>query len=456
MLTNKTYDNELRGFYKKVLFLVIPLALQNLINVGITATDVIILGKVSETALSACSLAGQTGFIMTLIFFGLTSGAAVLTSQYWGKKDYRSIEKIFGITFRVGIFVSLTFTILALSFPQQLLHIYTNDPSVIKEGVKYLRIIAFSYFFSSMTMVYLNIMRSVERVLISTIVYLCSLMINVFFNVILVFGLLGFPALGIRGSATATLIARICEFLIILFYEARVKHEIHPKIKDIFKMDKILFKDFLVISLPVLINELLWGAGTSANTAIIGHLGSAAVAANSVAQVSRQLAMVVTFGIATATAIIMGKAIGEGKEELAKVYSKRFVILSILVGAVGGGLILLSRPMLIDFLSLSSQAKHYLSFMLFVMTYFSLCQSYNATLIVGVFRSGGDTKYSLYMDVGVMWFGSILLGAVAAFIFHCNVFVVYVLLMSDEVIKLIFTTTRFQSYKWLKNVTRDF
>jgi putative MATE family efflux protein len=335
------------------------------------------------------------------------------------------------------------------------MQIYTSESEVIAEGAKYLRIVGFTYILNAITMIYLNIMRSVERVMISTIVYLISLFVNIILNAILIFGLLGFPAMGIEGAAIGTLIARIVEMLIVIGYEMKVKHEVHPHFKDIIKMDKVLFKDFLILSMPVLLNELLWGAGSSANTAVMGHLGSAAVAANSVAQVTRQIATVVSFGVASSAAIMLGKAIGEEKYEEAKAYSKQFVRLSIGFGLIGGLLILCMRPFIMNSLSLSDTARDYLGIMLIVMSYFTLFQAYNTNMIVGVFRSGGDTKFGLIMDVISMWGCSILLGVIAAFVFKFSVPVVYILLMSDEIVKFPFTTLRFKSYKWLKNITRD-
>lgn len=446
--------NEKKEFYKKVFILVFPMALQNLINVGVTSADVLMLGKVGETVLSASSLAGQVQFIMTLIFFGLTSGASVLTAQYWGKRDIRTIEKVIGIALRFSCIVSILFTVAALAIPNIIMHIFSSEIDVIEEGIKYLRIVAFSYLFTAFTMIYLNIMRSVERVVISTIVYLISLILNIMLNAIFIFGLLGVPAMGIQGAALATLIARIVEFGIVFFYAKRINKEVVFRIKDIFVKDKLLFKDFLVYSIPVMINELMWGAGVSMNTAIMGHLGSAVVAANSVTQVTRQLATVVSFGVANATAIVVGKAIGENKYKEADVYASRFVKLSIMTGFAGALVILIARPIAINHLSLTPLAQTYLSTMMIIMSYFSLAQSYNTTLVVGVFRAGGDTKFGLILDVTTMWGCSILIAALAAFVWKLPIVVVYMILMSDEIIKIPFTTIRYKSRKWLKNVTR--
>ncbi len=445
---------ESRQFYKMVFLLVLPMALQNLINVGVTSTDVIMLGKVGETSLSASSLAGQVQFIMTLIFFGLTSGAAVLTAQYWGKKDIRTIEKVMGISMRFAIIIAIVFTVLALLIPEQIMSIFTNEPEVNAEGVSYLRIICLSYIFVAMTMIYLNIMRSVERVIISTIVYLCSLITNIILNWIFIFGHFGFEPMGIKGAALATLIARIIELGIVMFYAIKVNKQIKFRIKDLWNFDKILMKDFFRYSIPVMLNELFWGAGMAANAAIIGHLGQSVVAASSVTQVIRQLSMVITFGLANATAIILGKTIGEQKEELAKKYAKMLVHMTILVGIAGSVVVLVTGQIAGRGLSLSQDAAYYLNIMVFVMAYFVIAQAYNTTMIVGVFRAGGDTKFGLILDATTMWGASILFGTLAAFVFHWPIPVVYVIIMSDEIIKLPLSTWRYRSMKWVRNVTR--
>jgi len=452
-MENKIIDN--KSFYKMAFALVMPMALQNLINVGVTSIDVLMLGKVSETVLSAASLAGQVQFIMILIFFGLTSGAAVLTAQYWGKGDTKSIEKIMGICMRFSLLISIFFTAAVLLFPAQIMQIFTSEAPVIAEGVKYLRIISFSYVFMAITMIYLNILRSVERVIVSTVIYLISLIINVIIATILIFGLFGLPKLGIQGAAIATLVSRAVELISVYIYARKYNDVIHFKLSSLFVRDKFLFKDFLVYSIPVTLNELMWGAGIAMNAVVIGHLGSSVVAANSVTQIARQLATVIAFGLANATAITIGKAIGENNLKAAKEYSKRFIKLSILAGVVGAIVILIVRPIAMSALNLSPTTQEYLSTMMFVMSYFVIAQALNTTLIVGVFRGGGDTKFGLFVDITTMWGGSILLGSLAAFVFKWSVPVVYIILMSDEILKIPLTVWRYRSKKWLNNVTRD-
>lgn len=443
-----------KEFYKKVLVLVLPMALQNLINVGVTATDVVMLGKVGEDVLSGSSLAGQVQWVMSLVFFGLASGASVLIAQYWGKKDIGTIEKIMGITLRCSLITGVIFTAAAWIFPVRIICLFTNEASVIREAAKYLRIVSCSYILISFTMMYLNVIKSVEKVIVSTVVYSVSLVFNIILNYILIFGKCGMPALGIEGAAAATLSARVLELVMVAVYAWKINKTVKFRVKNLFVRDKLLWGDFVKYATPVIFNELLWGAGYSANTAIMGHLGSSAVAANSVAHTIRQLSMVVSFGVGNATAIMMGKAIGEGREDVAEDYGRRFVNLSLVTGALGTVLILVIRPLVVHFMGFEAETSGLIRFFLLVMAFYVIGQSYNSTCIVGVFRSGGDTKFGLYIDIGCLWGGSILFGAVAAFVFHAPIRIVYLFIMSDEFIKMPLSYWRYRKKKWLNNVTR--
>lgn len=451
-MSKSSFDS--RVFYRSVLALVLPMAAQNLINVGISSLDVIMLGAVSETVLSASSLANQIQFIMTMIFFGVTSGACVLTAQYWGKGDRRTIEKVMGIALRISITVGIVFTLAVLFFPEPLMRIFSNEEDVIAEGVRYLQVVGCSYLFMSITMIYLNIMRSVERVIISTVVYSVSLVTNGVLNAVFIFGLLGLPAMGITGAALATTIARFVELVIVLVYAYRPGQPVRLRFSDIFTRDAQLFRDFLRYSIPVTLNEMMWGGGVSMITAIIGHMGQSAVAANSVAQVTRQLATVVAFGIANATAIMIGKAIGEGSEDKAEDFGRRFVWLTVIVGVVGGLVVLCVSPIASANLTLTDQAREYLTFMMFVMSYFVIGQAFNTTMVVGVFRAGGDTRFGLIEDTVAMWGISIFIGFLGAFVFGWSVQAVYVVLLSDEIIKIPVNWWRYKTKIWLRNVTR--
>lgn len=441
-------------FYKKVLFLMLPIALQNLINVGISSIDVIMLGRVGENVLSGASLGSQINFIMSLFLFGVMSGSSVLIAQYWGKNDIEPIKTVFGLAMKVSAVIGVLFFAVTISAPGYLMRIFTSEPEVIHYGVQYLRIVCWSYLIIPLVMTYLNTMRSMEQVTVATVAYLTSMIVNIVVNAFLIFGLCGMPKLGIRGAAIGTVVARLSELAVVTAHNIFKNKTLKFRFSFLFRKNSLLGKDFISYSTPVMANELIWGAGVSAISAVLGHMGSPVVAANSVTQVVRQLAMVIGFGISSTTAILLGKAIGAGEEKLALVYAKRFLFLSVVTGFLGSAVVLIARPVCLSFLILTPQAQKYLNFMMYIMSYFVIGQSVNTTIVVGICRSGGDTRFGLVLDSVYLWGVAILFGFLSAFVFRWGVYVTYIILLSDEVLKIPVTLWRYRSKKWLKNVTR--
>lgn len=446
---------ENKSFYKKTFALVMPMAVQNLINVGVTAADTVMLGYIDETAISAVSLANQILFILVLIVFGITSGSSILNSQYWGKQNIKAIENVLAISLDFSLIISSIFTIGALFIPETLMKIYSSDPQVISLGSTYLRIVCFTYIISTVTTIYFNTLRSMERVVISTVVYGISLLINVSINAVLMFGLFNFPKLGVIGAAIGTICARVFELIVVIYLSNKKNSYLKIVPKYLFHIDKLLLKDFIKYSTPVIINEMFWGVAISTNSAIIGRLSTSA-AANAIAMVTKQLAQVISLGVAMATAVILGKMIGEGiKKQRVKIYAGKYLKLSFVLASISGILILLLRDLPAKYMKLSFDANMYLSHMLIVLAFIFVCQTMNTTMIVGVFRAGGDSKIGLIIDVASMWFFSIPAGIIAGFILHLDVRIVYTLLLFDEVLKIPMCVIRYRSDKWIKDVTRQ-
>lgn len=443
------------ALYRMTVGLVVPMTLQNLFNVGITTVDVMMLGKVSEAALSGASLAGQVQYIMNMFYFGLTSGASILTAQYWGKHDVRTIEKVFGMSLCFSLCVGILFFGTAKIIPSHLIKIFTKDSLVIQNGTIYLQIISWSYPLVAFTMIYLNLMRSVERVMVTTLTYLVSLIVNTVCKAILIFGFGEIPAMGVRGAAYATVFARAVELLIVVVYMNYKENPISLRWKDFIIFDRPLLKDCVMFSIPVILNEFMWGLGMSVNTAIIGHLGSAAVAANSVAQAARELLMVAGTGLASATAVIIGKTIGEQKFYLAEVYARKLTLISVLTTLIVACGLFLFRNWVVRNMAVSAEAKDYLSFMLFVICFYAVAQSYNSIMIVGIFRAGGNIKACFLIDVIIMWLFSLPLGVSLAFLLEAGVKVVFLTLFSDEFIKVPVCAWWYKKKIWLQNVTKD-
>ena len=445
-----------RNFYKLILSIALPIAIQNLITFSVSLIDTMMLGALGEVQLSAASIGNNLFFILTVLIFGLAGGSNILISQYWGKGDVNTIHKILSIMYRACIIIVAVFVAIATILPEEFMRIYTSDIRVIEEGAIYLRIISIGYIFYALTNATIMMLRSVKTVKISLVVYSVSLMVNAIFNYIFIFGKFGVPALGVKGAAIATVMARIVEFLIVIIFMVKYENKICLRVKHLLKVDKIILKDFMVNCTPVLFNEFLWSTGSTMISIIIGRLGTETVAANSISNVVFQFVTVFIFRLSNATAVIIGNTIGEGKNEKAKEYSRTVGVLSILMGIMAGVVILLIRPIVVDFYNVSQTTKDIAIQIMNSMSIIVIFQSFGITLMMGVLRGGGDAKFVLVNDIIFLWLVAIPCGFLTAFVLKWPIAAVFFVVKSDEIIKSIIATIRVLSGKWVRNVTRDF
>lgn len=446
-------ESEKRIFYRKLWGLVFPIAIQNLMTALVSASDAFMLGFVSQTSLSAVSLATQIQFVHNLFMLALTIGATTLAAQYWGKGDTDSVEEILAIALKISMAVSVVFFIAAMFFPGFLMRIFTNDIKLIQAGIPYLRIVSVSYLFMGFSQIYLCIMKNSGRTAKSTIYGSVAVVINIGFNAIFIFGLAGFPAMGIAGAALATTVSRAIELLLTI-YENMHRSLVCVRLKYIRNSSKKLKKDFWHYTTSVLGNELVWGCGFTMFSVIMGHLGSDAVAANSVANILKNIIACVCNGIGIGAGIIVGNELGKGELERAREYGDRLFKLAVFTGAVSGLILLAVSPVLRIFTgSLSTQAHSYLKNMMYICTYYMIGKSVNATVIAGVFCAGGDTKFGLKCDAVTMWVILIPIGMIAAFVLKLPVMVVYFIISMDEIIKLPAVYRHYKKYNWVRNLT---
>ena len=446
-------ESEKRIFYRKLWGLVFPIAIQNLMTALVSASDAFMLGFVSQTSLSAVSLATQIQFVHNLFMLALTIGATTLAAQYWGKGDTDSVEEILAIVLKISMAVSVVFFIAAMFFPGFLMRIFTNDIKLIQAGIPYLRIVSVSYLFMGFSQIYLCIMKNSGRTAKSTIYGSVAVVINIGFNAIFIFGLAGFPAMGIAGAALATTVSRAIELLLTI-YENMHRLLVCVRLKYIRNSSKKLKKDFWHYTTSVLGNELVWGCGFTMFSVIMGHLGSDAVAANSVANILKNIIACVCNGIGIGAGIIVGNELGKGELERAREYGDRLFKLAVFTGAVSGLILLAVSPVLRIFTgSLSTQAHSYLKNMMYICTYYMIGKSVNATVIAGVFCAGGDTKFGLKCDAVTMWVILIPIGMIAAFVLKLPVMVVYFIISMDEIIKLPAVYRHYKKYNWVRNLT---
>lgn len=446
-------ESEKRIFYRKLWGLVFPIAIQNLMTALVSASDAFMLGFVSQTSLSAVSLATQIQFVHNLFMLALTIGATTLAAQYWGKGDTDSVEEILAIVLKISMAVSVVFFIAAMFFSGFLMRIFTNDIRLIQAGIPYLRIVSVSYLFMGFSQIYLCIMKNSGRTAKSTIYGSVAVVINIGFNVIFIFGLAGFPAMGIAGAALATTVSRALELLLTI-YENMHRSLVCVRLKYIRNSSKKLKKDFWHYTTPVLGIELVWGCGFTMFSVIMGHLGSDAVAANSVANILKNIIACVCNGIGIGAGIIVGNELGKGEMERATEYGNRLFKLAVFAGAVSGLILLAVSPVLRIFTgSLSAQAHSYLKNMMYICTYYMIGKSVNATVIAGVFCAGGDTKFGLKCDAVTMWVILIPIGMITAFVLKLPIMVVYFIISMDEIIKLPAVYRHYKKYNWVRNLT---
>lgn len=442
-----------KSYYKSILAIAIPIALQNLINFAVNMTDTLMVGALGQLQLSATSLANQTFSLFSTVMFGLASGGSVMIAQYWGKRDTKSIQKILGISIKISLSVAAVLMVFIFLFPDKIMSVFSNEPDVIAEGARYLKLVVFSFGFSGFASVIMISLRGVEQVKISIIVYLTSFIVNVFFNYTFIFGNFGAPKMGVVGAALGTLIARVVEFVMILIYLLFFEKDIHFKFSYALKSDSAQLRQYMKTSLPVVGNEFLWGLGSSTQAVVIGRMGSAVVAANSITQIIMQLAIIFIIGLSNAAAVITGKIIGEGNYQRAKDSAKTMQLLSVVTGIVGGTIIICLKDFMISLYNIPQETQVLAGQMMMVAAVIIFFVSIELIENIGILRGGGDTKYVLFVDTFFMWAIAIPLGFITGLHLHLAAPLVYLCLRIDSPIKVILSFFRIRSGSWIKDVT---
>lgn len=445
---------EAKTFYKSLINVVGPIAIQNLIAAAVSSADVIMLGFVGQTAIAASSLAGNIQFMLIMVATGTSSGLIMLAAQYWGKKDVESIRTLHGIALRVSAVFGFIFSFAAMFFPHLLMKIFTDEASLISTGSKYLRSVSFSYLLFSVSQVFQAGFKSIERVKIVTIMTTTALSLNIFLNAVFIFGWFGLPKMGIVGVGLATTIARFIEFVFCLIY-AKTQKDVKFRLSNVFRSKKVLTLDFINFSLPALGNELVWGGAFAMYSVILGHLGEDIVAANSVVSTLRQLCCVLCFGMAYGGAVVLGKTMGSGDLALAERNAKRLIFTTLASGLLGSVLIICLKPVLPLIAELSESAAHYRDLLVYINSFSIFGAAVNTVLICGVFRAGGDSKFGFIIDLISMWFVSVPLGLIAAFVLKLPPIWVYFILYLDEFEKMPIVIIHYLRKKWLRNITRE-
>jgi len=441
--------------YKKLMTIVAPIALQYLMSSLVTASDAFMLGFLDQDSLSASSLAGQVAFVFSLFFNAFVFGLNVLAAQYWGKGDEKTANEVLSISMRFVLIVGFIFTVATATIPQTIMRIFTDEQPLIEMGADYLRTVSLSYILTGFTQIYFGMMKVCDRAKLSSFIGSMSVVVNIILNALLIFGIWIFPEMGIKGAALATVIARIFETICVIIAVIMKKCPVLNIKLMIHSDNKELLKDYWKYTLPLLINQLGWGGGVTMYSVIMGHLGTDATAANSIASIVRSIIASFCWGIAAGVGIIIGNMLGQNELENAKKAGGSFVRFSIVVGIVSGVVILLITPIILKIITLEPQAQYYLKYMMLMAAYYIIGNSLNSTIITGIFPAGGDTKFGMWCDIITLWAVVVPLGLIAAFILKLPVLVVAFILTLDEFVKIPAVYRHYMKYKWVKNITKE-
>lgn len=443
-----------RFFCRKLFQLTAPIALQSLMLASVAAADAIMLGSVEQNSMSAVSLATQIQFIQNMILSAIVSTAGILGAQYWGKGDRQTVNNIFCISLRCCGLVSLLFFAGCMFFPRYLMLIFTNEKVLITIGIRYLRIAGWSYLLTGISQCYLVIMKVSGHASQTALISSGAVVINIILNGVLIYGLFGLPAMEVQGAALATLIARAIELIWCIVCSLKDGY-IRPDLSRFMKRDPLLAADFGKCALPLLGACLFWGVGFTSYTAFMGHMGTDAAAANSIASVVRDLICCLCNGISSGGGILVGHELGAGNLKRGKLYGDRLVKLAFLCGFLSTGVMLAVTPLVLRFVKLTDGAAGYLTGMMVIMAFYMIGRAVNTIIINGIFASGGDTMFDMYSLAVCMWGIAIPLAAAGTFLFHWPVLVVYACTCLDEVGKIPWVMAHYKKYIWVKDLTRD-
>lgn len=448
---NKLFTKD-KNFYKTVCAIAIPIALQGLITTGVNIMDTVMVGAVGERQLSAVSLANQFISIFQIFCMGIGMGASVLVARYYGMKEQKSLQKTVSIMLRLCIGLSVLFSVFTAIFPQLIMKIYTAEADIIAFGVEYLKYSIFTYALLGLSLTCTIVLRNVNQVRIPLYTSIGAFFVNVGANYAFIFGKFGAPKMGVAGAAVGTLVARTFEFFVICGYLFVFEKEIAFRVKHIFKKVGPLWREYIRVSIPVLISDGILALGNNSVAMIIGRIGGSFVAANAVTTVAQQLSTVLIQGFSQAGCIVTGKTLGEGKKEKAQEQGWAFFGLGIVFGLVAAGVIALVSAPLISAYDLSSETVEIAKQLMVSIAIIIVFQATNSIMTKGVLRGGGDTKMLMLADNVFLWVASIPLGVLAGLVFHLPAFWVYFALKIDQVLKTIWCLIRLKSGKWIKKI----
>lgn len=454
MRKNEPFFTHDRSFFSVFLPLTLTVALQNLITHGVNLADNIMLGGYSEAALSGASLANQIQFLLLMLTGGIAEGVVVIGAQYWGRRDTASIKRILRLGLWLSFGVGLIFFLAVSLAPRACLSLFTSDAAVLAEGIRYVRIVCFTYLLFSVTNLLVGALKCVETVRIGLALSVSTLCINVCLNYCLIFGRFGLPRLGSAGAAVATLVSRAVELIILLVYLLHRDQKLRFRLRELLTPDFSFLPDLTRAGGPIFISNGIWGLAMAVQTAILGHLGASAIAANSIATTVFQIVSVISYGAAAAAGVTVGKAIGAGRQGELRQYCRTLQVLFLAVGVLEGLVLFFLRDPVLRLYAISGPSLELARQFMLVLCVTVVGTSYQMACLTGIVRGGGDTRFVMINDLLFMWGLVLPCSALAAFVCNAPPLWVFVILKSDQVLKCAVAVFKVNSYNWVRTLTR--
>jgi len=441
-----------RAFLREMLVIALPISFQQLINASLNMIDVIMVGQLGEASIAALGLSNQVFFVFILLLFGLTSGMAIFTAQFWGKKEITPIRHVLGMSILITSGIGLIFTLAAVFAPRTVLGFYTNDTQVIDIGETYLRIVGLSYIPVAIATSYIAVMRTVHLIKLTVIATVVALLFKTLLGYMLIFGIGGFPELGVQGAAIGTASGWTLELILIFTFVYAGKTPLAANVLTFFTFDRVFFIRVLKTTLPALVNELFWSLGITTYNAIYAHIGTDSIAAINVNATIEELGFVVFMGLGNACAVMVGNRIGAGRKEEAYETVRRVAILAVLFAWLVGAIVLLLRDTVVNMYDLSPGGEYSVRMLMLVMAAVLWIRMFNFTTFVGGLRSGGDTRFALIMEMCSIWLIGVPAAYIGAFVLHLPVYYVYLMVALEEIFKAIASGWRIHSRKWIHDL----
>ncbi len=442
-------------FYKSLIVIAVPVILQNLVGSMLNMIDSVMVGGLGKESLAAVGISNQIFFIFALVLFGINASLSVFIAQFWGKKAFDDIKQAISL----GIIFSFSFSIVFMTCifltPQTFIGIFTKDPAVIKLGVDYISIVAIGYPLTAISMVYSVGLRSIEKAVFPLVSSAISLIVNSVLNYLLIYGKLGFPMLGVKGSAIATVIARVLECTLIVGMVYRKNLAVSCRWKDFKNLNRKFVASILKVALPIITNESLWVLGTSAFAVVYGRMGTVEIASYNILQTLDKISFVVSLGLGSACAVLVGKQIGRGRKDIAYVYGARSNIIAPVVGILIGIIMIAVKAPILSLYDVSTAVKDYAGTLIIMSAAMFTIRSINFTNLIGVLRAGGDAHFVLALEAIPLWLISVPLAIYTGLYLHWPLPYVYLISQTEEIIKCIFGIFRFLSKKWIHNLIAD-